>query len=107
MKTAASSVAVTLKSFAVPSASMAAMPAGMEAWRNPAVLEKTSTSKRPSPTGGAASASTWPVEEAGSSCGRHVPAGGVGRGRRGADQEPGPEGAGGDDGGQRRPPAKA
>src|SRR5262245_22545865 len=39
----ASSVAVTANLSAAPSARMAAMPAGIDAWRNPSVLEKTST----------------------------------------------------------------
>ncbi len=38
-----SSVASTLKSFWAPSCSMAAMPAGIESCRKPAVLEKTRT----------------------------------------------------------------
>jgi hypothetical protein len=40
---AESSVAVTLKSFCWPSCWIAAMPLGIESWRNPAVLEKTRT----------------------------------------------------------------
>ena len=44
VKAAASSVAVTVKPLAVPSCRMAAMPAGMESCRKPAVLENTSTS---------------------------------------------------------------
>ena len=37
------SVALTEKPFARPRLLIAAMPAGMESWRNPAVLEKTRT----------------------------------------------------------------
>ena len=40
---AASSVATTSKSLAVPSAWIAAMPCGIESWRKPPVLENTST----------------------------------------------------------------
>src|SRR5258706_8629030 len=40
---AASSVAVTVKLLAAPSVWIAAMPLGMDEWRKPAVLEKTST----------------------------------------------------------------
>ena len=43
MNCVASSVAVTLKSFCWPSSWMAVIPAGMESWRKPAVLEKTRT----------------------------------------------------------------
>ena len=38
-----SSVAVTAKSLAAPSAWIAAMPSSIESWRNPAVSENTST----------------------------------------------------------------
>ena len=44
VKRSASSVAVTVKLLAAPRSRMAWMPAGMESCRNPAVLEKTSTS---------------------------------------------------------------
>ena len=43
MNWAASSVAVTVKPLAVPSAWIAAMPCGIESWRKPAVFENTST----------------------------------------------------------------
>jgi hypothetical protein len=42
----ASSVASTVKPLAAPICSMAAMPAGIESWRNPAVFENTSTLSR-------------------------------------------------------------
>ncbi len=53
VKVAASSVAVTENPFSVPSCWMAAMPAGIESWRKPAVLEKTRT-EYGSPGAGAA-----------------------------------------------------
>ena len=43
MNWAPSSVASTLKPLAAPSASIAAIPWGMESWRKPAVFEKTRT----------------------------------------------------------------
>ena len=48
MNTPASSEASTWKSFASPSDRIAAMPAGIESWRKPVVLENTSTRKRAS-----------------------------------------------------------
>ena len=56
MNAVASSVASTVKSLAVPSSWIAAMPCGMESWRKPAVLEKTRTFES-----GSAAASTVTV----------------------------------------------
>ena len=53
MKTAAeSSDASTPKWLSVPSFLIAAMPAGIESWRKPVVLEKTSTRNRSPPWSG-------------------------------------------------------
>lgn len=43
VKAPASSVVSTVKPFSVARPRSAVMPAGMASWRNPAVLEKTST----------------------------------------------------------------
>jgi hypothetical protein len=48
-KTDASSVASTANPFSAPRPRMAAIPSGIESWRNPAVFEKTSTRPAPSP----------------------------------------------------------